>query len=356
MSPRAPRSAPRTASASAPTAAPADLQPWQWPEHHWRGLVAQVRAGRALRPAAWKDGARCAVALSFDSDHETNELRDGGRSIGRMAWGEYGARRGVPRILELLRSHDVRATFFVLGWVAERHPELVGRIIAAGHEVGCHSHRHPMLHRLNAQEFADDLDRALATLRAAGAVAVAGYRAPSFTLLPAVSGYLEILRGRGLRYDSSIFPIRHPRYGQPHAPRTPFRLRGTPDFVEVPMTVARVGGVNVPFSGGGYLRLLPMPAYRLLRDTARRQGVPCLIYLHPWELDDWRPEVGLDPVTRLRSQGGQQSVPRKLAAALAAGNFRTLGAYVADRLAAGDLPELSPPFRASPPAPARAVA
>src|SRR5712691_6141355 len=99
------------------------LEPWQWPETHWRSLVNQVRAGKTYRPKAWKDGARCAFALSFDSDHETNELRDGGKSIGRMCWGQYGTRVGVPRILQVLERHGVKASFYVPAVAAMLYPE-----------------------------------------------------------------------------------------------------------------------------------------------------------------------------------------------------------------------------------------
>ena len=108
------------------------LEPWQWPEEHWRGLVNQVRAGETYRPRTWKGGARCAFALSFDSDHETNELRDGGKSIGRMAWGQYGNRVGVPNILKLLAKHSVPATFYVPAVCALLYPDEQRRIIAEG--------------------------------------------------------------------------------------------------------------------------------------------------------------------------------------------------------------------------------
>src|SRR5882762_1027377 len=108
------------------------LEPWQWPEKHWRGLVNQVRAGKTYRPKTWKGGARCAFALSFDSDHETNELRDGGKSIGRMAWGQYGNRVGVPSILKLLAKHSVPATFYVPAVCALLYPDEQRRIIAEG--------------------------------------------------------------------------------------------------------------------------------------------------------------------------------------------------------------------------------
>ncbi len=108
------------------------LEPWQWPEEHWRKLVGRVRAGRALRPKAWKDGARCAVALSFDSDHETNELRDGGKSIGRLCWGQYGNRVGVPRILKILAKHGVKATFYVPAVSALIYPDEQRRVVPKG--------------------------------------------------------------------------------------------------------------------------------------------------------------------------------------------------------------------------------
>jgi peptidoglycan-N-acetylglucosamine deacetylase len=122
------------------------LEPWQWPEEHWRQLVNQVRAGRTFRPKAWMDGARCAIALSFDSDHETNELRDGGKSIGRMCWGQYGNRVGLPRILRLLDKHGVKATFYVPAVAALIHPDEQRRVVAEGHEIGIHG----WIHELNS--------------------------------------------------------------------------------------------------------------------------------------------------------------------------------------------------------------
>src|SRR5262249_3724528 len=122
------------------------LEPWQWPEEQWRRIVGHVRAGRALRPHAWKGGARCAVALSFDSDHKTNELRDGGNSIGRLAWGQYGNRVGVPLILRILRKYDVRATFYVPAVSALLYPDEQRGLVAEGHEIGIHG----WIHELNS--------------------------------------------------------------------------------------------------------------------------------------------------------------------------------------------------------------
>lgn len=257
-------------------------------------------------------------------------------------WGDQPSRVevGTVRCLELLARHGVRATFFLLGWSAARRPDLVRRIAEAGHEIACHSHAHPLLFRMTRDEFRRDLDLALEALDRAGAGPVRGYRAPSFSLRPPVLDFLEMLRERGLEYDCSLFPIRHPRYGQPRAPRRPFRLPGSPPFVVVPMTTARLLGQNLPFSGGGYLRLLPAAAQGALAAVARRQGVPIVLYVHPWELDGYRPDVPLGRLARLRSQGGQRSTAAKLEAILARGSFQTMGQYVDARLAAGDLPEV----------------
>jgi len=178
-----------------------DLEPWQWPEAHWRALVGRVRAGRVLRPDKWKDGARCAVALSFDSDHETNELRDGGRSIGRMAWGEYGARQGVPRILALLAQHDVRATFFVPAVSALLHPDEQRRVVAEGHEIGIHGWIHELNSVLPYETERDLLMRSADTLERIAGVRPVGLRTPSWDFSPWT---LAIEREMGLAYDSSL--------------------------------------------------------------------------------------------------------------------------------------------------------
>jgi peptidoglycan-N-acetylglucosamine deacetylase len=177
------------------------MQPWEWPEAHWRRLVDQVRAGRALRPAKWKNGARCAVAFSFDSDHETNELRDGGKSIGRMAWGEYGARVGVPRILAILKKHDVPATFYVPAVAALLHPDEQRRVVAEGHEIGIHGWIHELNSALPYAAERDLMFRATDTLEQITGVRPVGLRTPSWDFS---SSTLKIEKELGLLYDSSL--------------------------------------------------------------------------------------------------------------------------------------------------------
>ena len=180
------------------------MEPWEWPEDEWRRRVTQVRAGRSLKPAAWPDGCRCAVALSFDSDHDTNELRDGGQSIGRMSWGQYGPRVGVPRILEVLKREAVPASFFVPAVSALLYPEEQRRVIGEGHEIGLHG----WIHEINSvlPEAAERAlhCRAADTLEKVTGVRPVGMRTPSWDFSPAT---LKIQREMGLLYDSSLMEI-----------------------------------------------------------------------------------------------------------------------------------------------------
>jgi peptidoglycan/xylan/chitin deacetylase (PgdA/CDA1 family) len=180
---------------------PNDMQPWQWPEEHWRKLVNQVRAGKSFKPKSWKGGARCAVALSFDSDHETNELRDGGKSIGRMSWGQFGARVGVPRIADLLRKYDVKATFYVPAVAALLHPDEQRALVAEGHEIGIHGWIHELNSVLPYENERDLMLRSADTLEQITGKRAVGMRTPSWDFSP---GTLAIEKELGLLYDSSL--------------------------------------------------------------------------------------------------------------------------------------------------------
>ncbi|MGH7011463.1 MAG: polysaccharide deacetylase family protein [Caulobacteraceae bacterium] len=183
------------------TQATQTAEPWSWPEERWRGLVDQVRAGRPLRPRTWKGGAQAAFALSFDSDHETNELRDGGRSIGRLAWGQYGSRVGVPRILSMLARQDVAATFYVPAVSALLHPEEQKRIIAEGHEIGIHGWIHELNSLLPEADERDLMLRSADALEKVCGVRPVGLRTPSWDFSPST---LKIEKEMGLLYDSSL--------------------------------------------------------------------------------------------------------------------------------------------------------
>src|SRR5215468_8025310 len=177
------------------------LEPWQWPESQWRRIVDHVRAGRTLRPAAWKDSARCAIAFSFDSDHETNELRDGGGSISKLSQGQYGNRRGVPRILGVLARHGVPASFYVPAVTALLHPDEQRRVVAEGHEIGIHGWIHERNAVLPPEAERELQMRSADTLEKVTGVRPVGIRTPSWDFSPHT---LAITRDMGLEYDSSM--------------------------------------------------------------------------------------------------------------------------------------------------------
>jgi len=176
-------------------------QPWQWSEQRWRGIVERVRAGRALRPDAWPDGARCAVAISFDSDHETGELREGGESIGRLSQGQYGNRAGIPRILALLQKYSIPATFYVPAVSAMLHADEQRRVAAEGHEIGIHGWIHERNSILPEASERDLQMRAADTLEKVSGQRPVGIRTPSWDFSPHT---LAITRDMGLLYDSSL--------------------------------------------------------------------------------------------------------------------------------------------------------
>jgi polysaccharide deacetylase family protein (PEP-CTERM system associated) len=205
-------------------------------------------------------------------------------------------------ILDLLDRARVRATFFVLGWVAERHPALVREIASLGHEVACHGHGHRRINRLTRDEFAADVQRAKRLLEDVTGQAVLGYRAPTFSVVRETLWSLATLAEAGFRWDSSIFPIVHDRYGIPDAPRFPHRRQTTGgELVEFPPSTVELFGVRVPVAGGGYFRLLPYAATRwAIRRITAGEKQPAMVYLHPWEFDSHPPHLPAGRVSRFR--------------------------------------------------------
>jgi peptidoglycan-N-acetylglucosamine deacetylase len=275
------------------------MEPWQWPEEEWRRRVTQVRAGRSLKPDRWKDGARCAVALSFDSDHETNELRDGGNSIGRMSWGEYGSRVGVPRILKLLEQAAIPATFFVPAVSALLHPDEQRRVVSEGHELGLHGWIHEVNSMLPEAAERDLHFRAADTLESITGIRPVGMRTPSWDFSPAT---LKIERELGLIYDSSLM-----------ADDDPYELidNGEPTgIVELPVEWVRDDAVYFNMHRFQSLRPYTPPEavlgiFRREFDRAYQAGGLFLLTMHPHVIS-YRSRIFIleELISHMRAQQG----------------------------------------------------
>lgn len=217
--------------------------------------------------------------------------------IDRASWDSLPCRveANTDRILALLDEAGVKATMFTLGWVAERYPQVVRRIVAGGHELASHGHGHQRVHEIGEAAFREDLIRARGLLEQIGGVAVQGYRAPTFSIGPGTPWAYDVLAETGHRYSSSIYPVRHDLYGSPDAPRLPHRP-GNSAVWELPMSTVSVFGQNLPCSGGGYFRLLPYEVFRLgLRRFNAEQARPGMFYTHPWEIDPDQPRIAQAP-------------------------------------------------------------
>lgn len=244
--------------------------------------------------------------------------------VERSRWDSYGSRveRNTRRLLEVLAKLNVRGTFFVLGWVAERFPGLVREIAAGGHELGCHSYWHRLIYKLDPAEFREDTRRAKDVIEQISGEPVRGYRAPTYSVVDGSLWALEILSELGFSYDSSIFPIQHDRYGIPDAPRAPFRFQ-TPSgsMTEFPITTFRLAGRNLPVGGGGYLRLLPQIYTRLGLQRVQREGLPSVIYIHPWEIDPDQPRLAGRLSSRLRHYTNLSRTLERFQSVLQAGSY-----------------------------------
>ena len=222
--------------------------------------------------------------------------------IDRSEWAQRECRveRNVERILAMLEARGTKATFFTLGWIAERYPQLVRRIAAHGHEVASHGYGHQRASDLSEQAFRADIDSAKKILEDLTGVAVTGYRAPSFSIGTANLWAFDCLARAGYRYSSSIYPIKHDHYGMPDAPRFAHRVNDA--LIEVPITTLRMFNRNLPSSGGGYFRLLPYTVSRwMLQRVNGAEQEAAIFYFHPWEIDVDQPRIpGIDRKTRLR--------------------------------------------------------
>lgn len=242
--------------------------------------------------------------------------------IARAQWDARSCRieRNVERILQLLDAAETKATFFTLGWIAERYPQLVRRIVDGGHELASHGYGHERASDLDAAAFSADIEAAKKLLEDISGHEVKGYRAPSFSIGESNLWAFDCLERADYRYSSSIYPIRHDHYGMPDAPRFAHRVRT--GLLEVPVTTARLLNRNWPASGGGYFRLLPYAVSRwLLQRVNRHDGQAAVFYFHPWEIDPGQPRIaGINAKTRFRHYLNLQRTEARLKRLL--GDFR----------------------------------
>lgn len=249
-----------------------------------------------------------AVILSFDVEEHHRIEAAAGLAFSDAQKHDYAVRMEATtrRLLDQLAAAGAKATFFIVGEIALSHPTLVADIAAAGHEVGSHGWDHRRVHRFSPAEFLADVRRCKDALEQASGQAVAGYRAPTFSVMRETAWAIDVLAEAGYRYDSSVFPVRHDRYGVPAAPRTPFLIEGRErTTLELPPATYRVLGQNLPVAGGGYFRLFPLGFLVAgVRQLAKREPAVGMLYFHPWEFDPEQPRLPLKRLSRFRTYVG----------------------------------------------------
>lgn len=271
---------------------------------------------------------KCAVvnAMTVDvEDYFHVSVFDG--IVPRHQWDGLDSRvcRNTQRLLTIFEHAGVHATFFVLGWVAERFPALVRDIAAAGHEIASHGHGHRLVYDLTRTAFRDDVRRSKDLLEAASGAPVYGYRAPSYSVTDRSLWALDVLIEEGFRYDASIFPIRHDRYGIPASPRHPYVVQREYSLVEAPASTVRCGPFNLPVAGGGYFRILPYAWTRWgISRLNQAEREPAIFYLHPWEIDPDQPRLPTTALGRFRHYRNLSKTESRLRALLAEFRFSTM--------------------------------
>jgi polysaccharide deacetylase family protein (PEP-CTERM system associated) len=268
--------------------------------------VTSERPARAAAPersaaaVAAAPGIRNAMTVDVEDFFQVQAFAD---CVDRASWDDRPRRveANTDRVLGLFAEAGVKATFFTLGWVAERHPSLIRRIVDGGHELASHGYAHVPVFEQTPEQFRADVARTKALLEDAGGVNVRGYRAASFSIGAKNLWALDVLASEGYEYSSSIYPVVHDFYGMPEAPRFAHRPGGRA-FLEIPLSTTMMFGRNLPCSGGGYFRLLPYAASRwALRRVNARDRQPAIFYFHPWEIDPAQPRVaGARLKSRLR--------------------------------------------------------
>ncbi len=266
-----------------------------------------------------------ALALTVDVE-DYFHVEAFAKTIDRREWGNYAPRveRNTRRLLDLFSSFDVHGTFFVLGWVADRHPDLVRTIRDAGHEIASHGYDHRMITGISLDEFREDTARSKRVLENITGTAVMGYRAPTFSIVKNTAWAYPILMEQGYVYSSSVYPIRHDRYGWPEfgvAPRKMVEQEGGIGIWEIPLSVASFRFGNIPFGGGGYLRAYPLAITKALFTRCLKSHRFGVVYIHPWEIDEAQPVVPAPLRNRIRHHIGIARMEGKLAELLRSFRF-----------------------------------
>jgi polysaccharide deacetylase family protein (PEP-CTERM system associated) len=290
-------------------------------------IIAGPAASSRSEPPPSADGNDAPpMVLSFDVEEHHRIEAAAGLDVAPALQEDYRLRmaRATAWILDQLAAHAIRATFFVVGQIADDDPGLVRRIVAAGHEVASHGWDHRRILAMDPDDFREDLRRSKESLEQAGGMAVVGYRAPTFSLVRRTAWALDVLADLGFLYDSSIYPVRHDRYGIPEAPRGPFLAQGAHrEILEIPPATVRVAGINLPVGGGGYFRLLPWPVMRTALSLSRRDPATgaTMLYFHPWEFDTDQPRLPLKGVSGFRTYVGIRHSRGRLVRLLDGGRF-----------------------------------
>ncbi len=231
--------------------------------------------------------------------------------------------QNTRRVLKVLSDNNTKATFFVLGWIVEKVPELIKEIEAEGHEISTHGYSHTLLTQMTPKEFEKDLKKALDITGSLVKQSIAGFRAPSFTITKKTLWALEILKDNEIKYDSSVFPVGfHPDYGIGDSDLNIHQLNG---ITEVPLSVAEILGKRIPCSGGGYFRIFPYSVTKKLIETCNKQGRPVIFYIHPWELDPEQPRQNLPASKKFRHYFNLNKTEKRLNKLLSQFQFQTLG-------------------------------
>ena len=252
---------------------------------------------------------RASIVLSFDIEEHDRIEAAAGLVCSGASKRHYADRMEVCTrwILDALGECGILASFYVVGQIARSHPGLIRRIAGAGHEIGTHSLDHLRVHRMTPQAFREDIRESIGLLEQAGGVPVYGFRAPTFSVTRETAWAIDVLADLGLQYDSSVFPVRHDRYGVPDAPRTPFVIRGVErELLELPPATWRLMGQNLPVAGGGYFRLFPLGVMRrgIAQLAAGDEPRAAVLYFHPWEFDPHQEVLPLKTLSRWRTYVG----------------------------------------------------